>query len=513
MADQYSVFNPTVDLNPYAAQIADIQRRQRMAQLLQQQGMEPIESQVVGNRVVPISPWQVLAKGLQAGLGAYQERQANQAAQDLQDQMQYNQRSQEAENAAAQQAIAGRLFGERASAEPSAPSVTSASETKAAADENAPLEEVTPTAQYKYDPAAAMRIAMTPEGQQALQKNQMLASVLAQSMAKPEPYKYFAQVNPKDFTPESVTAFNASVQSGHPNYSLLQTPAETPKAPSLQHITQTYYDKSGNEIKRDVTFNPATGEVKPIGAAYSGKPATAYDPATISALASRAIAGDKTALTGLGRSPGAMMAIQSEVTKQMQDAGASPTAIIDAQRKLAVQQKTENEFANGAAQRTITAMNTFVQHANTLEKLAQAQQNGDINAINRIRAAWQNQFGEPLPNDINLVSQLVGDELQKAAAGVPGGESERQALKSRFDAAKSPAQMLDALNQARHLVKGQLQSLEQRYKAGGGSQDFANTFLTPDAQALFAPPAASTGAAAGTAPNIQSLLDKYSGKK
>ena len=302
MADQYSVFNPTVDLNPYAAQIADIQRRQRMAQLLQQQGMEPLESQVVGNRVVPISPWQVLAKGLQAGMGAYQERQANQAAQDLQDQIQYNQRSQEAENAATQQAIAGRLFGERYTPPAKTPevdydhqlggtpmpekpstlqvspsatfaprSIEEAGQQTRAADQ---LGEITPTATYRYDPKGALSIAMTQEGQQALQKNQMLASMLAQSMAKPDLTKFYGQIKPEDFTPESRAAFDRMVLSGQtPDYSILQKNPEKPQTTSLQHTTRTWYDKNGNEVKQDVTFNPATGEVKPIGAAYSGKPA------------------------------------------------------------------------------------------------------------------------------------------------------------------------------------------------------------------------------------------------
>lgn len=61
---------------PYAQQVAAIQRQRKLADLLQQQGMEPLEQQTAGEFVVPISPWQSLAKIIQAGAGSYMERKA-----------------------------------------------------------------------------------------------------------------------------------------------------------------------------------------------------------------------------------------------------------------------------------------------------------------------------------------------------------------------------------------------------------------------------------------------------
>lgn len=45
---------------------------------------------------------------------------------------------------------------------------------------NEPLEEITPTGQYKYDPQGALQMGMTPAGSAALQKNALLAAKLAQ---------------------------------------------------------------------------------------------------------------------------------------------------------------------------------------------------------------------------------------------------------------------------------------------------------------------------------------------
>lgn len=194
MADGYSVFNPTVDLNPYTNEIAEIQRRQRMAQLLQQQGIEPIESQTVSGRVVPISPWQILAKGLQAGMGAYQANKANKAAADLREQMAYDQRQKEAEVASAGQAIMGRMYGERPTQYDKNGLPVTPRETQPAVTEPSQLSdqlgEITPTAKYQYDPSGALQQAMTPAGTEAMKGNPLMASLLAQ-MVKPKEAEKF----------------------------------------------------------------------------------------------------------------------------------------------------------------------------------------------------------------------------------------------------------------------------------------------------------------------------------
>lgn len=226
MAENYSVFNPTVDLNPYTNEIAEIQRRQRMAQLLQQQGMEPIESQMVSGRVIRTSPWQVLAKALQTGMGAYQESQANKAAADLREQMAYDQRQKEADVASAGQAMMGRMYGERPTQydknglpigrEPYTPpdltpdemgntprapkpitlqpgQAESGSRNRSFAQsisEGDQLGEITPTAKYQYDPSGAFQMAMTPAGTEAMKGNPLMASLLAQMVKPKEPEKF-----------------------------------------------------------------------------------------------------------------------------------------------------------------------------------------------------------------------------------------------------------------------------------------------------------------------------------
>ena len=61
---------------PPDAQLAEIQRRQKYAELLAQQGAEPIDVQSVNGIPTPISPFQGLAKVFQSGMGAYLSGQA-----------------------------------------------------------------------------------------------------------------------------------------------------------------------------------------------------------------------------------------------------------------------------------------------------------------------------------------------------------------------------------------------------------------------------------------------------
>lgn len=273
MADNYSVFNPTVDLNPYTNQIAELQRRQRMAQLLQQQGMEPLESQVVGGQVIRTSPWQVLAKALQTGMGAYQENQANKAAADLREQMSYDQRQKEADVASAGQAIMGRLYGEKPTqydkmGMPATPRETETAVTEPSQPSDQ-LGEITPTAKYQYDPSGAMQQAMTPAGTEAMKGNPLMASLLAQ-MVKPKEAEEFGT------EPRIDQYGNAYIVGKQGNVKYLPGIQAQPK-PTESHLqlsTRTTYDAAGNAFNQDVTFDPATGKMTPVGSPYRGKPNT-----------------------------------------------------------------------------------------------------------------------------------------------------------------------------------------------------------------------------------------------
>ena len=75
MADPRNTYvNLTAPAGGYESQLADIKRRQKMAELLAQQGSEDIKVESVNGVPTPISPFQGLAKALQRLLALKQLR-------------------------------------------------------------------------------------------------------------------------------------------------------------------------------------------------------------------------------------------------------------------------------------------------------------------------------------------------------------------------------------------------------------------------------------------------------
>jgi hypothetical protein len=203
--------NEFVTMNPYDDQLEKLRQRQRMVDLLQQQALQPLESQVApGGYAVRTSPVLGLAKMLQAYMGGKEQRNIDKEMSGIRD-----------ETASAAAGITGRLFGEKPTAAPigsepyTPPALTtdemgntprapkpitlqpdqaaSGSRNRSLAQsisEGDQLNEIKPTGKYIYDPADALQIAMTPAGARAMQGNPALAAMLAQTMKPKEPEKF-----------------------------------------------------------------------------------------------------------------------------------------------------------------------------------------------------------------------------------------------------------------------------------------------------------------------------------
>lgn len=204
--------NEFVTLNPYDDQLEKLRQRQKMAELLQQQALQPLESQVApGGYAVRTSPVLGLAKMLQAYMGGREQSNIDKELAGIRE-----------ETTDAMRGITGRMLGERPTAPAQMPVTKPAASTfdELGYQETAPtpkpislqpgqaesgsrnrsfaqsisegdqLGEITPTAKYQYDPSGAMQMAMTPAGARAMQGNPMLASMLAQ-MVKPKEAEEF----------------------------------------------------------------------------------------------------------------------------------------------------------------------------------------------------------------------------------------------------------------------------------------------------------------------------------
>lgn len=148
-----------------------------------------------------------------------------------------------------------------------------------------------------------------------------------------------------------------------------------------------------------------------------------------------------------------------------------------------VSNATEKAFTTGKQGQTIRSMNVAMNHLDTLGKLSDALNNGDVVGFNKLANIVSTQTGQPAPVNFNAAKKLVGDEIVKAIVGSGGGVSDREEAAKTIDAAKSPQQLAGVIATYKELFNGQLKGLHQQYVSGGGHKDF-NTFTSQSTQNL-----------------------------
>ena len=164
------------------------QQQQRLAELLQQQAQEPIPQYAYqGIQAMPS-----YAAGLAKILNAYGARKASEQAAEAS-----RQAGERVEQAGT--GIAGRLMG---GFTPDASLVKKTDmgyeATPRQVPEQTSLEEVTRTSQYKQSPEDALRMAMTPAGGAAMQRNPLLAQMLSQYAGPKTPEEFYAPTETAD---------------------------------------------------------------------------------------------------------------------------------------------------------------------------------------------------------------------------------------------------------------------------------------------------------------------------
>ena len=243
-----------INLSPYSAESEAISRKLRMAELLNQQALMPMEMpQQAGVQASPIAG---LAKLLQGYLAGQSKASAEEEAKALAEKYQ---RQSKSEASTFLEALQGTP------AQAAIPASIVQNATGADAADNPNLEimggqglapEVPGQAAVGPDMRKALAVAL---GAQANPTIQAAGGALLSSMMKPAE-SAFAKLNPKDYTADSVKVFMAT---GGKDYSLLKP---------LEKLTTT--DTNGVIQAR----NPYTFE--PVGPAISKE----IDPATVARL-------------------------------------------------------------------------------------------------------------------------------------------------------------------------------------------------------------------------------------
>jgi len=204
--------------DPYAAQAADIARRQKMAAIMQTQAFQPIEKFSYNGIEARISPYQGLAKMLQAYMGGRGQAAALEEQKALGEKVR-SERQGEIKD------FMGAMTGTPGMPEKTVDYQYDKSERN---NPNLTVNEMG----IGNIPAVE---AVAPDRRKALalalqSSNPMLQNVggtmLAESLKTPE--SAFAKINPKDFTDDSISAF---AKTGGRDYSILK-PRDEDKPPS-----------------------------------------------------------------------------------------------------------------------------------------------------------------------------------------------------------------------------------------------------------------------------------------
>lgn len=130
------------------------------------------------------------------------------------------------------------------------------------------------------------------------------------------------------------------------------------------------------------------------------------------------------------------------------------------------------QFTSGKLGNSVRSFNVSISHLDTLDKLGEALQNGDVQAFNKVGNYYATQTGQAAPTDFNAAKKIVADEIVKAIVGSGGGVADREEAAQTVSAANSPAQLRGVISTYKELMNGQLNGLKQQYEQTTGRQDF-----------------------------------------
>lgn len=144
-----------------------------------------------------------------------------------------------------------------------------------------------------------------------------------------------------------------------------------------------------------------------------------------------------------------------------------------------------DSFRGGDDGKQIATFSKGIEHLDTLGQLAGQLNNTSSPAYNTLANLVSKQTGSAKVTNFDAAKNIVGQELDKAIAGVGNttitGSKE---AKEQLAAASSPEQLQGAIQTIQNLMGGQLTGLAQSYKNSVGGDGFVN-LLTPKAAQVF----------------------------
>lgn len=263
-------------------------------------------------------------------------------------------------------------------------------------------------------------------------------------------------------------ATNTNAPQTGPTAELQQLIAARDQLPPDSPARQTFQDaidaKSGAAIKDYRAGLAADRQQKLTG-----------DPQQVESLAQGIVARQLPPMTGYSARSPQGMAVMQRVMALDPNYNAQDYKVAEG---------TRTSFAKGVEGRTVRSFNVAVDHLSTLGDLADALNNGDLPAINKVSNIVAAQTGSTAPTNFDAAKRIVGQEVTKAIVGAQSGEREREAAAEAVQNANTPAQLKGVIQTYQKLMVGQLGGLKKQYEAGTKRDDF-ETMLTPTTKAML----------------------------
>ena len=301
--------------------------------------------------------------------------------------------------------------------------------------------------------------------------------------------------DPSQMTPENIRTV-AIIAHNHINSSFGGDQLPMPKQPLITR------GKDGSVQETDPITGAVTQPVKPDlkQIVENGKPkwvtaedAVGKEPFNPSIFGAGSLSGDAKELayqqyvqTGqmptLSRNPLMQSQMMDYIAKRSaQDFGpnSAQTVIANGQRTKAAGAVVK-DFEAGKTGQVINGINTSVQHMELLDPLISNLNNTSSPLWNKVANTFEKQTGSAAPTNFAAIKEFVGGEVAKAVLPGGGGEAERHALLAPLDAANSPEQLRQAVQQIKGALAGKTEALRNQWEVGTqGNHGSFDRFLMP----------------------------------
>jgi hypothetical protein len=206
-----------------------------------------------------------------------------------------------------------------------------------------------------------------------------------------------------------------------------------------------------------------------------------------------------TGLTRTGQGRAIAAAIQNRAAQLAQERGIPLTELPKRQQQFKAEQIAIQRWESGPQGNVVRSLGVVTDHLETMQSLATALENGNINAFNRIAQEWAAQTGQPAPTNFDTAKRIVGAEVIKALGVAGAGTAEeRKEAGDAFNRARSPEQISGAIKTVQKLLGGQLRGARRQFTASTGlSEEKFNDMLPPEALKWLEQGAKRTGDTGG----------------